>query len=179
MITTNASAIGVKYFHDKFINWSTLRRGNVQRTHICVDTKNNALLNSQKIPQRVEANVCGAPLVHSASRKDPIFGNGELQLPKNKIAPNILTKSIIPYSASIITAHRKPEYSVWKPATNSDSASGRSNGARLLSASDAIKKITQAKNKGGIRKTFQTKNPPVELMSMTLEGIPNKYCGPS
>jgi hypothetical protein len=33
----------------------------------------------------------------------------------------------------------QPEYSVWKPATSSDSISGRSNGARLLDASDAMK----------------------------------------
>src|SRR5260370_2276741 len=34
-------------------------------------------------------------------------------------------------------------YSVWKPATSSDSASGRSNGARLFSAMPLITKITR------------------------------------
>ena len=36
------------------------------------------------------------------------------------------------------------EYSVWKPATSSASASGRSNGARLVSANAVIMKITNA-----------------------------------
>jgi hypothetical protein len=73
-----------------------------------------------------------------------MLGRGVFQLPKNNTAPNILTKSIIPYSANMITAHRKPEYSVWNPATSSDSASGKSNGALLHSASEAIKKIIHA-----------------------------------
>src|SRR5688572_9122749 len=111
-MTTSINARGVRYFHDKFINWSTLSRGKVHLTHICTATKNSALLNSQKIPQRVAATVPGCPLVQSANRKAPMFGNAEFQLPKNKTAPNILTRSIIPYSANIITAHRKPEYSV-------------------------------------------------------------------
>jgi hypothetical protein len=34
-------------------------------------------------------------------------------------------------------------YSVWKPATSSDSASGRSNGSRFVSANEAIKKTTK------------------------------------
>jgi hypothetical protein len=75
-------------------------------------TKNIALLINQKMPQRIEAIVPGSPLVQSASRMLPIFGKGVLQLPKNKTAPNILTNSIIPYSANIITAHLNPEYSV-------------------------------------------------------------------
>ena len=35
------------------------------------------------------------------------------------------------------------EYSVWKPATSSASASGRSKGARLVSAKAVIMKITK------------------------------------
>jgi hypothetical protein len=34
-----------------------------------------------------------------------------------------------------------PEYSVWKPATSSDSASGKSNGARLFSAMPLMRKM--------------------------------------
>ena len=41
------------------------------------------------------------------------------------------------YSARKYSAQRKPLYSVMYPATSSDSASGRSNGARLVSAIDA------------------------------------------
>src|SRR5215468_1330875 len=39
---------------------------------------------------------------------------------------------------------RMPEYSVWKPATSSDSASGKSNGARLFSAMPLMRKMTKA-----------------------------------
>src|SRR6185295_418053 len=40
------------------------------------------------------------------------------------------------------------EYSVWKPATSSASASGRSNGARLVSASAVSMKMPNATNCG-------------------------------
>ena len=36
------------------------------------------------------------------------------------------------------------EYSVWKPATSSDSASARSNGVRLVSANAVIMKMMNA-----------------------------------
>ena len=45
-----------------------------------------------------------------------------------------------PYSESAsIVPQRIPEYSVSQPATSSDSASGRSNGVRLVSASAEMK----------------------------------------
>jgi len=40
------------------------------------------------------------------------------------------------------------EYSTLKPATNSASASGKSNGALFVSASIVIKNITESGNKG-------------------------------
>ena len=43
------------------------------------------------------------------------------------------------YSPRKKSAHFIPEYSVWKPATSSDSASGRSNGLRLVSATPQTK----------------------------------------
>ncbi len=46
-----------------------------------------------------------------------------------------------------------PEYSVWYPATSSDSASGRSKGARLVSATAEIQKTMK---ETGIRKPYQT-----------------------
>lgn len=67
---------------------------------------------SQKIPHNEDATLPGSPLVQVPNDIVPIFGNGVFQLPKNNTAPNILTNNIIPYSASIITAHRKPLYSV-------------------------------------------------------------------
>ena len=52
------------------------------------------------------------------------------------------------YSPSMKNANRIPEYSVWNPATSSDSASARSNGGRFVSASAQMKKITNAGNCG-------------------------------
>ena len=54
------------------------------------------------------------------------------------------------YSAKKNIANLKPEYSVWKPPTNSCSASTKSKGARLTSATAAIKNIPNATNWGKI-----------------------------
>ena len=45
------------------------------------------------------------------------------------------------YSARKNSANRMPLYSVWKPPVSSCSASGRSNGARLVSARPPMKKM--------------------------------------
>ena len=43
------------------------------------------------------------------------------------------TVTMLTYSARKNSANLIEEYSVWKPPTSSDSASGRSKGARLVS----------------------------------------------
>ncbi len=48
------------------------------------------------------------------------------------------TVTMLMYSARKNIANLNEEYSVWKPPTSSDSASGRSNGARLVSPTTAI-----------------------------------------
>ena len=55
------------------------------------------------------------------------------------------------YSARKNSANFSDEYSVWKPPTSSDSASGRSNGARLVSPTIAITNTTKL---GSSRMTF-------------------------
>ena len=60
---------------------------------------------------------------------------------------------MLTYSPSKNIANAMPEYSVWNPATNSDSASARSNGGRFASASAPIRNTTNAGNCGI---TFQT-----------------------
>src|SRR5882762_239028 len=50
------------------------------------------------------------------------------------------TVIMLVYSAMKNIANLKLEYSVWKPATSSDSASGRSKGTRFVSATAAMKK---------------------------------------
>ena len=131
-ISMQAKASGVNTFQHKFINWSTRKRGNVQRIHICTPTSVSDFSAIQKIPQAV-------PVVHVARCNGPILGNGVFHAPKNRITPIIDTRNIIEYSARNIKPKRSPEYSVWKPDTSSDSASGISKGARLLSANEAIK----------------------------------------
>ena len=99
------------------------------------------------------------------------FGNGLLVLglaglagfgfigrshpPKNSVTAIADTAIILAYSARKYRENRNPLYSVWKPATSSDSASGRSKGARLVSA------IPQTKNRmnpSGCRKTNHQPN---------------------
>ena len=47
------------------------------------------------------------------------------------------------YSPSMNSRYGVEEYSTMKPATSSDSASGRSKGGRLVSASAEMKKIDE------------------------------------
>ena len=57
----------------------------------------------------------------------------------NRIDASKLTANIDPYSAMKKKLQRRPEYSVWKPATNSLSASARSKGARFTLAVAQVK----------------------------------------
>ena len=114
--------IGITYFQQTPINWSTRRRGNVQRSHICTTTSPN-------------------PLAKKISGLDP---NGPTQPPRNSSAASIETSSMFPYSARKKNANRMPLYSVWNPATSSDSASGMSKGVRFVSASPQMKNRTKA-----------------------------------
>jgi hypothetical protein len=73
---------------------------------------------------------------------------GDNHPPKKHITIINESHSILLYSAKKNKANVIAEYSTLKPATNSASASGKSNGALLVSASNEIKKITQFGNKG-------------------------------
>ncbi len=63
------------------------------------------------------------------------------QPPRKKSALRADLRIILLYSASEKRAKPLAEYSTLYPETSSDSASGRSNGCRFVSARDAIKKI--------------------------------------
>ena len=79
------------------------------------------------------------------------FGNkivGASHPPKKQIAMITESHSILLYSAKKNKANVIAEYSTLKPATSSASASGRSNGARLVSARSEIKKTIQVGSKG-------------------------------
>ena len=66
--------------------------------------------------------------------------------PQNKTLQNTLIQIIIAYSAIKIKANFKPPYSTLKPETSSDSPSAKSKGARLVSTTQEIKKITKIEN---------------------------------
>ena len=71
--------------------------------------------------------------------------NGSYQAPRNRSTAIAPAMNITVYSAKKNIAHLMPLYSVRKPATSSDSLSGRSKGARLQLASVEMKKRTKGK----------------------------------
>jgi hypothetical protein len=78
--------------------------------------------------------------------------NGLIKPPKNIKTANVLIKIIEPYSARKKSAKPILAYSTLKPETSSDSASGKSNGARFVSARIDIKNIKNNGKKGKAKK---------------------------
>src|SRR6266576_2028943 len=72
------------------------------------------------------------------------FGKGRSHPPSHRVTAIDETAIIAEYSARKNNDQRRPLYSVWNPAVSSDSASGRSKGARLVSATMAMAKIPKA-----------------------------------
>src|SRR2546423_15577443 len=72
------------------------------------------------------------------------LGNGRNHPPSHSVTAIEETAIIAEYSARKNSDQRNPLYSVWNPAVNSDSASGRSEGARLVSATMATAKLKKA-----------------------------------
>src|SRR5215831_11960841 len=75
-------------------------------------------------------------------------GNGGSQPLRNRIVAIAHMVAIAMYSPRKNNRNGVAEYSTAKPATSSDSASTRSNGGRLVSASADTKKITNIGNSG-------------------------------
>ena len=75
-------------------------------------------------------------------------GIGGSQPPRNRIVVSAHMVMIATYSPSMNSRYGVEEYSTMKPATSSDSASGRSKGGRLVSARAEMKKITNIGNSG-------------------------------
>ncbi len=82
--------------------------------------------------------------------------------PRNSVVAIDVTVIMFAYSAMKNPANFIELYSVWKPATSSLSASGKSNGTRFVSAKTATRKMRNEKTCGkGPRKTFHAgKKPP-------------------
>src|SRR5262245_53466465 len=72
------------------------------------------------------------------------LGNGLSHPPKNSVVTTDETTIMFAYSARKNSAKRIPLYSVWKPPVSSCSASGRSKGARFVSARPPINTMTNA-----------------------------------
>src|SRR6266581_7563507 len=85
------------------------------------------------------------------SHRGPLnqFGKGRNHPPNHKVTAIDDTAIIAEYSARKNKDQRNPLYSVWNPAVNSDSASGKSKGARLVSATIATAKMKNAMNPRG------------------------------
>src|ERR1700726_1127535 len=73
---------------------------------------------------------------------------GGSQPPRNRIGAIAHIVVTATHSPSMNKTYGVEPYSTMKPATSSDSASTRSNGGRLVSASDEMKKITNIGNSG-------------------------------
>src|SRR5579863_10683450 len=71
-------------------------------------------------------------------------GNSGCHPPKNNKVATQQTVTMLAYSAMKNEANFMLLYSVWKPATSSFSASGRSKGTRLVSANPAIRNTRNA-----------------------------------
>src|SRR5262245_25997635 len=75
-------------------------------------------------------------------------GNGGSQPPRNRIVAIAHMVAIAMYSPRKNSRNGVAEYSTAKPATSSDSASTRSNGGRLVSASAETKNTTNMGKSG-------------------------------
>ena len=128
-----------------------------------VGLEDNLYLSKGKLatnPQLVEKAIKTKKIVFRPSQKAPgihvnrkIFTGGN-HPPRNKIAHKTLMKIIFAYSPKKNKANPIDEYSTLYPATNSASASGKSKGARFVSAKQEIKNRTSRGNKGKPNQTY-------------------------
>src|ERR1700728_2612950 len=82
--------------------------------------------------------------ISGAAKFEPYStGHKGCQPPRNSKVAMEQTVTMLAYSAMKNDANVMLLYSTWKPATNSFSASGRSNGMRLVSANAEIMKMTK------------------------------------
>src|SRR5208283_4881959 len=111
------------------MRWSTLILGNVHLIHISIETTKYVFMKN-----------------HMNGGK-----NGPCHPPRNNVVATAETRNMFVYSARKNIANFMPLYSVIKPDTSSDSASGRSKGALFISAFDAIRNKT---NPTGCKNTY-------------------------
>src|ERR1700687_2619857 len=96
-------------------------------------------------------------------------GNGGSQPPRNIMVPSAHMVMIATYSPSMNSMYGVDEYSTMKPATSSDSASPKSNGGRLVSASAEMKNTTNMGKSGSQYQPNSPKRPSwASTMSLRL-----------
>jgi hypothetical protein len=100
--------------------------------------------------------------------------NGDNQPPKKNITIIVAINNILLYSPKKNIAKIIDEYSTLYPATNSASASGKSNGARFVSANIEIKNIMAQGNKG---KTNHTVRSCAAIISVKFKEPASKITG--
>src|SRR5215213_6919059 len=93
--------------------------------------------------------------------------SGGSQPPRKRMLARAHISRMEAYSPRKNRRNMVEEYSTWNPATSSDSASTRSNGGRLVSASDDTKKMTNIGRRGN------------QCQSMRLLGSPRRVPRPS
>src|SRR6266508_5810106 len=86
-------------------------------------------------------------------------GNGGSQPPRNRIVHIEHIVAIATYSPSMNIMYGVEPYSTMKPATSSDSASTRSNGVRLVSASAEMKNTMNIGNSGSQNQLSSPQDP--------------------
>src|SRR6266487_2417354 len=93
---------------------------------------------------------------------------GGNQPPRNRIVAIAHIVVIATYSPSMNSRYGVEPYSTMKPATNSDSASTRSNGGRLVSASAETKNTMNIGNSGS---QYQPRRPKRVFCASTMSVI--------
>lgn len=134
IINTKQKENGKKIFQHNRISWSTRYRGKDARTQI----------KKKRTKEVFKPKIKGS--IRKARKKEK-----DNQPPtKSKIVSKLI-KIIEPYSAKKKRAKPIDAYSTLKPETSSDSASGKSKGARLVSAKIEIKNIKNNGKNGVIK----------------------------
>src|SRR5256714_5155958 len=114
---------GSSTFQPNRMNWSYRSRGKVPRSHTNTNSRMSTFAVNHSSGHQPELAPC-----HTV-----VIGAGARQPPRNSVVHRPETVTMLTYSARKNSANFSDEYSVWNPPTSSDSASGRSNGARLVS----------------------------------------------
>src|SRR3954447_20388942 len=113
---------GTNTFQPNRMNWSYRNRGNVPRNQMNTNKKMLVLTRNARNWNQPESNP-----------SHRLGNHGIVPPPRNNVVAIAETVTMFTYSARKNSANFNDEYSVWNPPTSSDSASGRSNGARLVS----------------------------------------------